>query len=53
MAEKMHDILAAKYAPADLKQVVKDCEHLNLEEQNKLHTLLTKYEDLFDGTLGH
>ena len=52
-AEKMHDILAAKYSPADLPEVVKECSHLNEEEKSKLLVLLQRYEDLFDGTLGH
>ena len=53
MAEKMHGILAAKYSPADLQEVADSCTHLNEEERKKLHTLLKRYEDLFDGTLGH
>ena len=46
-------ILDAKYVPADLNELCKNQEHLSLEEQKQLQTLLTKYEDLFDGTLGH
>ena len=29
-----------------------NCPHLSLPDQNKLLDLFTKYEDLFDGTLG-
>ena len=46
-------ILDAKYEKADLQSVVDtNCPHLSLPDQNKLLELLTKYEDLFDGTLG-
>ncbi len=46
-------ILDAKYKKADLQSVVDtNCPHLSLPDQNKLLDLLTKYEDLFDGTLG-
>ena len=37
----------------DLQSVVDtNCPHLSLPDQNKLLDLLTKYELLFDGTLG-
>ena len=46
-------ILDAKYEKADLQSIVDtNCPHLSLRHQNKLFDLLTKYEDLFDGTLG-
>ncbi len=46
-------ILDAKYQKADLQLIVKDkCKHLSADQQNKLLQLLTKYELLFDGTLG-
>ena len=46
-------ILDARYEKADLQSVVDTiCPHLSLPDQNKLLDLLTKYEDLFDGTLG-
>ena len=32
-AEKIHDILAAKYQPADLVEVVGNCTHLKEEEK--------------------
>ncbi len=45
-------ILDAKYKKADLQSVVDtNCPHISLPDQNKLLDLLTKYEDLFDGTL--
>ena len=51
-ADRIQEILDAKYEAADLKQVCADQEHLTEEEQQMLLQLLTTYEDLFDGTLG-
>ncbi len=46
-------ILDAKYQKADLHSIVRDkCKHLSADQQKKLLQLLTKYELLFDGTLG-
>jgi hypothetical protein len=46
-------ILDANYKRADLQLIVKDkCKHLTTDQQKKLLQLLTKYESLFDGTLG-
>ena len=46
-------ILDAKYQKADLQSIVRDnCKHLSTNQQKKLLQLLTKYELLFDGTLG-
>ncbi len=46
-------ILDANYKRADLQSIVKDkCKHLTAVQQKKLLQLLTKYESLFDGTLG-
>ncbi len=46
-------ILDAKYQNADLQPIVRDnCKHLSTDQQKKLLQLLTKYESLFDGTLG-
>ncbi len=43
----------AKYEKADLNAVVTEhCTHLSIPDQEKLLKLLTKFEDLFDGTLG-
>jgi hypothetical protein len=46
-------ILDAKYQKADLQSIVKNkCKHLSADQQKKLLQLLTKYESLFDSTLG-
>ncbi len=46
-------ILDANYQKADLQSIVTDkCKHLSAAQQKKLLQLLTKYESLFDGTLG-
>ena len=50
--ERLSTILDAKYQPADLDKVVKECSHLQKEEQVKLRQLLERYKTLFDGTLG-
>ena len=50
--ERIKDILDAKYEAADLNQVCLTQDHLNETEQQKLLSLLNKYNDLFDGTLG-
>ena len=43
----------AKYEKADLNAVLADnCKHLSVPDHEKLLKLLTKFEDLFDGTLG-
>jgi hypothetical protein len=45
--------LDAKYQTADLQSIVNDkCKHLSANQQKMLLQLLTKYELLFDGTLG-
>ena len=46
-------ILDANYKKADLQAVVENCTHLNSVEKDKLLELLKKFEQLFDGTLGH
>ncbi len=46
-------ILDANYEKADLQSVVDtNCPRISLPDQNKLLDLFTKYQDLFDGTLG-
>ena len=45
-------IFDATYEKADLEKITSECQHLNVEERESLLTLLTKYESLFDGTLG-
>ena len=44
-------ILDAKYEPANLDEVVDGITYLNPTEKTKLHRLLRKHENLFDGTL--
>ena len=51
-AERIQHIIESKYCPAELKKVVEECTHLSAEEQRQLLLLLTKFEHLFDGTLG-
>jgi hypothetical protein len=50
--ERIKKILDAKYSATDLEKVCSTQSHLKLEKQQKLLALLTKFEDLFDGTLG-
>jgi hypothetical protein len=46
-------ILDAKYQKADFQSISRDnCKHLSADQQKKLLQLLTKYELLFDSTLG-
>ena len=49
---RMTRILDAKYEKADLRKVVSDSQHLTEHEQSQLLTLLSKYENTFDGGLG-
>ena len=51
-AERIQSIIDAKYCQADLAKVVEECKHLSHTEQKQLLQLLTKFEHLFDGTLG-
>jgi hypothetical protein len=51
-AERIQSILDVKYAPASTSKMVSECTNLTKIEQEKLHSLLDKYDDLFDGTLG-
>jgi hypothetical protein len=48
------EILDAKYDKSDLPAIIRDnCSHLTPSHQEKLLSLLLKYETLFDGTLGN
>jgi Retroviral aspartyl protease len=49
---RIKKILDAKYSATDLKKVCSSQSHLKVEKQQKLLALLSKFEDLFDGTLG-
>src|SRR6478672_12336434 len=51
-AERIQEILDAKYCKADLEKLSQECEQLTREDQQKLLKLLQKYEHLFDGTVG-
>ena len=51
--ERVKRILDAKYEPANLDEIVENCNHLNKTDKRKLYHLLKKYEILFDGSLGH
>ena len=51
--ERIKKILDAKYEPANIDDVVAGCTHLDETERKKLKTLLNKYKELFDGSLGH
>ena len=50
--KRITSILDAKYAPANLHEVVNNCNNLSKEEQTELYALLNKHKSLFDGTLG-
>ena len=51
-AERIKQILDAKYEPANLEEITANCTHLTDEQREDLFILLKKYESLFDGTLG-
>jgi len=47
------EILDAKYEKADFPAIVREnCSHLSASERERLLSMLLKFEDLFDGTLG-
>src|SRR5210317_355464 len=50
--ERIQNILDAKYSPADIREEVHKCTKLNNSEREELLSLLNKYQDLFDGSLG-
>jgi hypothetical protein len=51
--KRVVEILDSKYAKADPPAIVRDnCKHLNPSERELLLSLLHKFEQLFDGTLG-
>ena len=41
-----------KYKKANLRKVANDQQHLTQRDQDLLYAILTKYEHLFNGTLG-
>ena len=48
----LQKILDVKYMPANLDEVIRTCRHLTDDEKHQLHALLSKYDHLFNGTLG-
>ena len=48
----LQKILNAKYVPVNLDEVIWMCGHLTNDEKHQLHALLSKYDHLFNGTLG-
>ena len=50
--QQMKRILDAKYKKSNLEAISEISTHLDPQERNKLHTLLKKYESLFDGDIG-
>ena len=51
-AERIQAIVDAKYCPADLEKVARECKLLSPLEQGMVLELLQKFAELFDGTLG-
>mgnify|MGYP000411856084 FL=1 len=51
-SERLKSILDAKYEQADVQDICDEQAQLNDDEKKKLFELLSRYEDLFDGTLG-
>ena len=49
---RTRSILDAQYQNADLRIIVSHSKHLNNNKRSMLYNVLTKYEFLFDGTLG-
>ena len=49
---RLTEILDANYEAADLPTLVSQMHHLSATEQTQLLNLLTKFHNLFDGTLG-
>ena len=49
----MRRIIDTKYEKVDLiKVITKQCKNLSTKELERLLTLIRKFEDIFDGTLG-
>ena len=51
--DRIKKIIEAKYEAANLQEVVSSSDHLDKYQQKQLLQVLTKYQSLFDGTLGH
>jgi hypothetical protein len=50
--ERIKKILDAKYSATDLEKVCSSQSHLEVKKQQKVLSLLRRFEDLFNGTLG-
>ena len=47
------ELLDAKYEKSNLAEIIHEhCAHLSSQQRNNMLKLLTKYEELFNGTLG-
>jgi hypothetical protein len=51
-AARIQSTLDVKYTPASTDEMVDECTNLTKSKQERLFTLLDRYQDLFDGTLG-
>ena len=51
-AERIQNIVENKYCPADVRKISDECTLRDTSEKEQLFSLLSKYEHLFDGTLG-
>ena len=51
-AERIQEILDAKYCKADLAKLAQEHDQLDKTDQQKLLQLLQQYEHFFDGTVG-
>jgi len=51
-AERIQKILDIKHQKADLNKIVEEIKTINSEERQQLKSVLSKFEDLFDGSLG-
>ena len=49
---RLKEILDAKYEPITARQLADQCAHLDETKRNQLEQLFSKFENLFDGTLG-
>ena len=52
-ATRIREILEAKYEKANLRDICDKSMHLETEQQEQLFRLLSQYEELFNGELGH
>src|SRR5210317_2534873 len=50
--KRIQNILDAKYSPANIMEEVDKCNKINSSEREEVLSLLNKYQNLFDGSLG-